>query len=131
MATTPEAALQATLAPNLTVDDLQKSLAFFEALGFAIDERWEDDGVLNGVMLRAGDARVGLTQDDWKKGRDRRKGLGVRLFIETAQDVDALAQRAREAGITLDSEVHAAPWGGRVFEVTEPTGFVISVYSHA
>ena len=30
-----------TLMPSLTVDDLQKSLAFFEGVGFTIDERWE------------------------------------------------------------------------------------------
>ena len=35
MATTTETALQVkTIMPSLTVDDLQKSLAFFEGLGF-------------------------------------------------------------------------------------------------
>ena len=27
-----------------TVDDLQKSISFYEALGFTIDERWEENG---------------------------------------------------------------------------------------
>ncbi len=129
MATTPDTSLQATIAPSLTVDDLQKSMAFFEGLGFAVDERWEADGVLNGVMMRAGDARLGISQDDWKKGRDRRKGIGMRIFIETAQDVDALAQRAKQAGITLDADVHDTPWGSRAFELTEPSGFTLTVSS--
>jgi uncharacterized glyoxalase superfamily protein PhnB len=130
MATTLETTLRATsIAPNLTVDDLQKSIAFFEGLGFGIEERWEEKGVLLGVMLRGGEARVGLSQDDWKKGRDRRKGLGMRIYIETSQDINNLAARAKEAGVTLAAEPQDTPWGSRAFEVTEPSGFLITISS--
>lgn len=132
MATALETPLQAkSMAPSLTVDDLQKSISFFEGLGFGVEERWEENGVLNGVMLRAGEARIGLTQDDWKKGRDRRKGVGMRIFIETAQDVDGLAARAKAAGIALDAEPHDTPWGSRAFEATEPSGFGLTISSLA
>ena len=130
MATTLDTALQAkTIAPSLTVDDLQKSVTFFEGLGFGVEERWEENGALLGVMLRGGEARIGLSQDDWKKGRDRKKGLGLRLSIETAQDIDALAARAKAAGIRLVSEAHDTDWGARAFEVTEPSGFALTIYS--
>jgi uncharacterized glyoxalase superfamily protein PhnB len=131
MATTTETALQAkTLSPSLTVDDLQRSIRFFEGLGFGEDERWEENGALLGVMLRAGEVTIGLSQDDWKKGRGRQKGVGMRLFISTTQDVDQVAARARQAGIALDSEPHDTEWGTRAFEVTEPTGFRITISSH-
>jgi catechol 2,3-dioxygenase-like lactoylglutathione lyase family enzyme len=83
---TTEAVQISAIVPTLTVDDLQKSIAFYEALGFAIDERWEEKGTLLGVMLRAGKTEIGLNQDDWKKGRDRKKGLGVRLSIQAGQE---------------------------------------------
>ena len=83
VATTQEAVQISAIVPTLTVDDLQESITFYEALGFAIDERWEEKGTLLGVMLRAGSTQIGLNQDDWKKGRDRKKGLGVRLSIST------------------------------------------------
>lgn len=70
----------------------------YEALGFTIDERWEDNGTLVGVMLSAGKNQIGLSQDDWKKGRDRKKGIGMRLFMSTTQNVDEIAVRARGAG---------------------------------
>jgi uncharacterized glyoxalase superfamily protein PhnB len=131
MATTTETALQVkALSPSFTVNDLQKSIRFFEGLGFAVDERWEEGGALLGVMLRAGEARIGLSQDDWKKGRDRQKGVGMRLFISTTQDIDQLAARAKNAGLSLESEPHDTEWGSRVFEVTEPSGFKITVSSH-
>jgi uncharacterized glyoxalase superfamily protein PhnB len=88
-----------------------------------------EKGVLLGVMLRAGEATINLSQDDWKKGRDRQKGVGVRLFIGTTQDVDQIAADAKKAGLTLDAEPHDTDWGSRAFEVTEPTGFKITIAS--
>ena len=132
MATGFDTALQAkTIAPSITVDDLQKSIRFFEGLGFGVEDRWEENGVLNGVMLRAGEARIGLSQDDWKKGRDRKKGQGMRIFIETAQDIDSLAARAKAAGVTLEKGPHDTPWNTRAFEVTEPSGFMLTISSQS
>jgi uncharacterized glyoxalase superfamily protein PhnB len=130
VATTQEAVQISAIVPTLTVDDLQKSIAFYEALGFAIEDRWEEKGTLLGVMLRVGSTRIGLNQDDWKKGRDRKKGIGVRLSIETtAGQVDEIAKRARNAGITLKSEPHETEWDSRAFEVTDPSGYLLTVYS--
>ena len=70
-----------------------------------------------------------MSQDDWKKGRDRKKGLGVRLFIEATQNIDEIATRAKAAGIKLDSEPHESDWKSRVFEVTDPSGFLLTVSS--
>lgn len=131
MTTMTPTALQAkTMSPNLTVNDLQASIRFFEALGFTVGERWEHEGTLVGVMMRAGDLEIGIGQDDWKKGRDRQKGVGMRLYITTTQKIDQIAQRAREAGVRLDTEPHDTEWGSRAFEVTEPSGFKITIASH-
>ena len=130
MATSLDSRLQVkSISPVLTVDDLQKSIAFFEGLGFEVEERWEEKGALLGVMLRAGEARLNLSQDDWKKGRDRRKGEGMRLYLNTSHDIDQLAAQAKKAGLALDSEPHDTDWGSRAFEVTEPTGFKLTIGS--
>ena len=131
MATTQEAVQIGAFVPTLTVDDLPKSIAFYEALGFAIDERWEENGTLLGVMLRAGRTRLGLNQDDWQKGRDRKKGIGVRLSISTPGSVDEIAKRAKNAGITLKSEPHDTEWQSRAFELSDPSGFLLTVFSEA
>jgi uncharacterized glyoxalase superfamily protein PhnB len=113
----------------LTVDDLAKSIAFYEALGFSVAQRWEDKGTLIGVMLQAGKRQIGLNQDDWKKGRDRQKGLGTRLNIETTQSIDEIAGRAKAAGIKLDVEPFDTQWKTRQFELTDPSGFKLTVSS--
>lgn len=118
-----------SVMPTLTVDDLSQSLTFFSGLGFEIEDRWEDNGVLMGAKLRAGDARLGLTQDDGKKGRDRVKGLGLRLYIETGDDIDDAAARAEAAGVTLTAKPYDTEWGARAFEVKEPSGFALTITS--
>ena len=129
MATTQEAVQISEIIPNFTVDDLQTSIAFYEALGFTIDDRWEENGKLLGVMLRAGKTQIGLSQDDWKKGRDRKKGVGMRLFLSTPRNIDDIAKRAKGAGIKLDSDPHDTEWKTRAFEVTDPTGFLLTISS--
>ena len=129
MATTQQTLQVTAITPIITVDDLQTSIAFYEALGFVVGERWEDNGALLGVMLGAGKTQIGLNQDDWKKGRDRKKGVGMRLFLGTTQNVDEIAARAKSAGIKLDSEPHDTEWKSRAFEVTDPSGFILTIGS--
>jgi uncharacterized glyoxalase superfamily protein PhnB len=129
MATTQEAVQISTIVPALTVDDLQKSITFYEALGFTVDDKWEENGTLLGVMMRAGKCEIGLNQDDWKKGRDRKKGIGVRLSLSTPGNVDEIASRAKSAGITLESEPKDTEWKSRAFEVVDPTGFLLTIFS--
>ena len=115
-------------SPSFTVGDLQKSLAWYrDVVGFAVEDRWEQEGKLTGVMLRAGDVTFMLGQDDWKKGRERKKGEGFRLYCETKQDVDALAKKIKAGRGTLDQEPHDEPWGTRAFSLTDPDGFKLTI----
>jgi uncharacterized glyoxalase superfamily protein PhnB len=118
-----------TIMPGLTVDDLAKSIAFYEALGFTVGETWDDNGKMVAAMVKAGSLEIGLNQDDWKKGRDRQKGIGTRLNIETANNIDEIAARAKAAGLKLDVEPFDTPWKTRQFELTDPTGFKLTVSS--
>ena len=115
--------------PSLTVNNLQQSLDFFDGLGFEVEDKWEVDGKLLGAMLKAGEARLGLSQDDGKKGLNRVKGVGVRIYIEAVDDIDQVAARAKKAGIMLAKEPHDTDWGTRAFEVTEPSGFLLTIAS--
>jgi len=118
-----------SILTGLTVDDLGKSIKFYEALGFGVVQRWEQEGTLVGVMLQAGELQLGLNQDDWKKGRNRQKGIGTRLNIETAQSIDEIATRVKAAGFPLEVEPFDTQWKTRQFELTDPTGFKLTVSS--
>ena len=116
------------LSPSMTVNDLQKSIRFYtDALGFEIASKNEVDGVVRFVMLKAGAAEMGIGQDDFAKGKDRAKGVGSRIWINTNDDLVALAARVKAAGFKLDSEPAPLPWGPMAFAVTDPDGFMLSV----
>src|ERR1700681_747267 len=73
-------------SPSFTVNDIEKSMAWYrDVLGFTVGERWEDGGKLLGAEMAAGDVSFMIGQDDWKKGRDRVKGIGVRMYCTTDQ----------------------------------------------
>jgi uncharacterized glyoxalase superfamily protein PhnB len=115
-------------SPGFTVNDLEKSLVWYrDIVGFAVEERWERDGKLAGVGLKAGNVTIMIGQDDWKKGRDRKKGEGFRIYCDTDQDVDKLAARVKAKGGTLDTEPQDQPWGTRDFSLSDPDGFKITI----
>ncbi len=120
----PETLRVRAISPGLTVNDLAKSIAFYTgALGFVAGRRGERDGKLTFIMLQAGACELGLGQDDWAKGRERKKGEGFRIWCETRQDIDALAKRAREFGARITEEPEDKPWGVRAFSLDDPDGF--------
>jgi uncharacterized glyoxalase superfamily protein PhnB len=126
----PETLRLRSITPSLTVGDLARSITFYtEALGFLVEQRWTDaEGVLRGVMLKAGTCEIGLAQDDWAKGKDRKKGEGFRVWCETTQDIDALAERIKASGCALTEEPSDQSWGGRSLSLDDPDGFHLTIH---
>jgi uncharacterized glyoxalase superfamily protein PhnB len=124
-----EAALNAQDAfPSITCNDVDESIRFYIALGFEVVHKMEDDeGKVQFASLKAGGVTVGLGQDDFAKGHDRVKGVGLRIWINTTQDVTGVAALASAAGVKIDEGPKALPWGPMAFAVTDPDGFKITV----
>src|SRR5436190_11821756 len=118
------------LSASLTVADLQKSLVWYrDVIGFAVHQEYEREGKLLAVSLRAGDVRLLISQDDGAKGVDRAKGAGFSLMITTDDNIDDLATRIKDAGVTLDLEPADMPWGARAFRLHDPDGVKLTISS--
>ncbi len=125
---TPETFRARSLSVSMTVKDLPASIAWYtDIVGFVIDQKYEREGTVVAASLKAGTVQVLLNQDDGAKGWDRAKGVGISLHFTTAQDVDTVAQRIRDAGGILASEPADMPWGARVFNLVDPDGFKLSI----
>ena len=124
-----ETSLAATnLAASLTVASVARSRDWYrDVLGFTVDREFERDGSLFAASMRAGSARLLLSQDNGAKG-ERAKGEGFSLQFTTTQDVDAIADRAKSNGAKLDTEPSDA-WGARVFRLRDPDGFRLVISS--
>ncbi len=118
-----------SLSAAMTVSDLAKTLKLYQdGLGFTVGDTYKDDaGKVRGYMLDAGGFGFGISQDDFSKGRDRVKGLGMRLYLETDQDVTALAASAKAAGFRIDHGPAPMPWGPMGFSATDPDGYQLTI----
>ena len=126
----PESFRARDLSASLTVKDLEKSLVWYrDVVGFTVDKRYEDEGKLRAVALKAGDVRIRIGQDDGARGWDRVKGEGFSLYLTTAQDIDELAHRIEERGGKLASGPADMPWGPRMFRLLDPDGFRLTIAS--
>src|SRR5215475_4477267 len=120
----PETLRLRSVLPSLTVNDIAVSLAWYrDVLGFVVTQEMQREGKLVGAMLKAGTVELLLTQDDFAKGRDRQKSIGLRLYNVTDQDVDQLAAAIVSRGGVLAQPPKDEPWGTRDFAVTDPDGF--------
>jgi uncharacterized glyoxalase superfamily protein PhnB len=123
----PESLRLRSLSASFTVNDLARSVAWYrDVLGFTVGQRWEEDDKLRGIQMKAGGCDIMLGQDDFAKGRDRKKGEGFRLWIATAQDITTIAARVKAKGWPLEREPSETPWGDWAFALTDPDGFKIT-----
>ena len=114
--------------PIYTATDLNKTLTWYrDVMGCQVGQTFEDEGVLVGAAVQFGDVGIWLSQDDFAKGKDRPKGDGFRIILETMDDIDELADGIRERGGEFLMEPQDQPWGVRIFAVADPDGFKISI----
>ena len=126
----PESLRLKAITPSITVNSIDASLAFYRDIcGFHVHELWEHDGLVMGADLVAGTTHLMIGQDDFKKGADRVKGVGMRLFFTTSAPVDQVAEAIKDRGGTLESEPQDMPWGGRAFSIIDPDGIAITFAS--
>jgi lactoylglutathione lyase len=117
---------------ELFVSDVERSIAFYRALGFEVARRWED-----WVPLRRGEIKLTLQGDAHAVegphyftpdiGRFPR-GTGVEVSIQV-DDVDALYAAAEAARLNVVKPIQDRPWHGRDFRLADPDGYFLRITS--
>lgn len=115
-----------SISPGFTANDAAASISWYcDVLGFTVQERWEQDGQFRGARIAAGAVSMNIGQDDWKMGRDRVKGQGVRMYFVTGPDIDQFAAGIKARGGSLDQEPQDG-WGTRHFSINDPDGYKLT-----
>ena len=104
---------------KLLVSDVDASLAFYLALGFALEGR---DSVF--VRLRwAEHGHLILVKTPPVAALEGKRGLGMLLcFTASEPNVEKLAQRALERGLSVDGP-RTTPWHTREVVLTDLDGY--------
>ena len=112
------------VTPILNVSDFDASVQWFRALGWRKGFDWSDEpgGPATFGAVVSGGIDIFLCRD----GQGGRGEHGVWLAI-WVDDVDAVAVRARGAGIEIASEPEDKPWGVREMAIRHPDGHTLRI----
>ncbi|PRY59366.1 putative glyoxalase superfamily protein PhnB [Knoellia remsis] len=102
--------------------DLERSIAFYEALGFEVRGRSSDP--VPYAAVRLGGVRIGLAQRPAVDPALRAVPIGTEVVIEVA-DVVACRDGVVAAGIELAGDLVEREWGLTDFRVTDPDGYYL------
>lgn len=113
---------------ELFVADVERSVAFYEALGFE-RRRQRGDWVQltrgGSLLVLQGDAHAVAGGHYFSPYIDRRpRGVGVEVVVEV-DDIDALHAAARAHGIEIVRPLQLRRWQAWDFRVADPDGYFI------
>lgn len=110
------------LWPLLAVQDLERSIRFYEGLlGFSVVGRADIDGRVFWCRLERGGASLMLQQADDEDGPANGRGRGVALYV-VCDDVERLRAEFTSRGLQLPP-VSIAEYGMTQLFVPEPDGY--------
>jgi len=111
-----------SLAPQFLVDDLGRSITYYEKLGFTFGEPWEGFyaiGQLDGLELHLKEA---------PKDHDERQHRRAYEHLDAAagvEGIEAFYAQCAENGVTIIKPLTETPWGTKDFYVEDPDGYIL------
>ena len=112
-----------SLAPQFLVDDLTRSMTYYQKLGFTFGEPWEGFyaiGYLDGLELHLKEAPKNAADRQFRREQEH---------LDAAAGVDgieAFYERCVANGVTILRPLAATEWGTKDFYIEDPDGYVIS-----
>jgi catechol 2,3-dioxygenase-like lactoylglutathione lyase family enzyme len=112
-----------SFAPQFLVDDLERSIAYYEKLGFTFGEPWQGFyaiGHRDGLELHLKEA---------PKDHDERRDRRDHEHLDAAAGVDGIEAFFDECvanGVTMLKPLAPTAWGTKDFYVEDPDGNIIS-----
>jgi lactoylglutathione lyase len=111
--------------PFFMVNDIKKSLGFYvDGIGFAIKNKWINDGKLRWCWLQLGDAAI-MLQEFWREGHEanmpqEKLGVGVSVYF-ICEDALSIYHEITSRGVAASE-----PFVGNnmwVTRVKDPDGY--------
>ena len=112
-----------SLAPQLLVEDLGRSIAFYEKLGFTFGDPWDGFyaiGQLDGLELHL---KESPKSDPYRRMRREHEHLDAAAGVD---GIEAFYERCVANAVTIVQPLRATDWGTKDFYIEDPDGNVIS-----
>src|SRR5437868_14431898 len=122
MSTSTAKARVTSFAPQFLVDDLERSIAYYQKLGFRFGDPWDGFyaiGHLDGLELH-------LKQAPKNPAERRRRRDEEHLDAAAGVDgIEAFYEQCVANGVMIIKPLAATEWGTKDFCVEDPEGYII------
>jgi catechol 2,3-dioxygenase-like lactoylglutathione lyase family enzyme len=112
--------MDASLRIEIFVADLDRTVAFYERLGFELTSR--SDTRPRYAAFRLGHARIGAAEADPVNPALRAGPIGTEIVLEV-DNIGGERDRLSDAGVDLATDLRRRPWGLEDFRLTDPDGY--------
>jgi catechol 2,3-dioxygenase-like lactoylglutathione lyase family enzyme len=112
-----------SLAPQFLVDDLARSITYYQKLGFTFGEPWDGFyaiGVLDGLELHLKETPK---NDAERRHRREQEHLDAAAGVD---GIEAFYERCVANGATILRPLTATAWGTKDFYIEDPDGYIIA-----
>ena len=111
-----------SFAPQFLVDDLERSIAYYEKIGFTFGEPWEGFyaiGYLDGLELHLKEAPKNESERQHRRDNEH---LDASAGVD---GIEAFYERCVANNVTIIKPLTATEWGTKGFYVEDPDGYLI------
>ena len=112
-----------SFAPQLLVDDLERSIAYYQKIGFTFGDPWEGFyaiGRLDGLEIHLKESPKNEAQARWRRDNDH---------LDAAAGVDGIEAFYAQCvanGVTIIKPLAKTAWGTKDFYIEDPDGHIVS-----
>ena len=123
MATSTTRPRLTSFAPQFLVDDLQRSIAYYQKLGFTFGEPWGGFyaiGKRDGLEIHLKEAPRAEAERHYRREHEH---------LDAAAGVDGIEEfyaRCIASGAAILKPIAATAWGTKDFYVEDPDGYIIA-----
>ena len=112
-----------SFAPQFLVDDLERSMAYYQKLGFRFGKPWAGFyaiGRLDGFEVHLKEAPKNPTERRYRRDNEH---LDAAAGVE---GIEAFYEQCVANGATILKPLAETPWGTRDFYIEDPDGYILS-----
>ena len=123
MSTTTMKPRLTSFAPQLLVADLDRSIAYYQKIGFSFAQPWDGFyaiGHLDGLEVHLKEAPKSHGERQWRRDNEH---LDAAAGID---GIEAFYEQCVENGVTIMRPLTPTEWGTKDFYIEDPDGNIIS-----
>ena len=111
-----------SFAPQFLVDDLERSISYYQKIGFTFGEPWDGFyaiGYLDGLELHLKEAPKNESERQHRLDNEHLDASGG------VEGIEAFYERCVANDVTIIKPLTATAWGTKGFYVADPDGYII------